>query len=143
MFDEDDDEQVTPLSVVVGGLVELDGDQDTDVDDGGGLCLESLMGGLVLVHGSGVEASLLGLTGLLSVTSGLSLLGAATVFSLLCGRGHGSVVIWHQEREGQRGEPAAVGALAIVSAMAPGGGLSDEAGRSDRRQAWVRKCSGS
>jgi hypothetical protein len=77
------------------------------------------------------------------VTSGLGLLSTATVFSLLGGQGHGSIAVRHQEREGQLGEPAAMGALAIVSAMAPGGGVSDEVGRLDQREACVQKCSGS
>jgi hypothetical protein len=47
------------LAVGVHGLIEHDGDEGTDVDDGGGLRPESFVGGLVHVQGGGTEASFL------------------------------------------------------------------------------------
>jgi hypothetical protein len=70
-----------PLAEGVRGLIEHDGDEGTDVDDGGGLCPESFVGGLVLVQGGGTEVSLL------SAASGFN----ACV--IICHRSAGALVI--------------------------------------------------
>lgn len=49
IFAEDDEEQATPLAIAVCGLVEHDRDEGPNMDDGGGLRPESLVGGFVLV----------------------------------------------------------------------------------------------
>jgi hypothetical protein len=53
---EHGEEHVAPFGVGVGSLVEDDGDQRLDVDDGGGLCPDSLMGGFEVVEGCSAEA---------------------------------------------------------------------------------------
>jgi hypothetical protein len=56
VFAEHGEEHAAPFGVGVGSLVEDDGDQRLDVDDGGGLCPDSLMGGFKIVEGCSAEA---------------------------------------------------------------------------------------
>jgi hypothetical protein len=69
------------FGVGVGSLVEDDGDQRLDVDDSGGLCLDSLMGGFKIGEGCSVEACRFGTE-----------LGLGAGFGFLSRRGGGSRV---------------------------------------------------
>ena len=77
-------------------MIEHDGNEGFDVDDGGGLRPDGFVGSLVLAQGDGAEAGLLGATCFFSMRgflgremTGFGFLGEATIFSGLgsCGRG--------------------------------------------------------
>jgi hypothetical protein len=53
---EHGEEYAAPFGVGVGSLVEDDGDHRLDVDDGGGLCPDSLMGCFKIAEGCSAEA---------------------------------------------------------------------------------------
>jgi hypothetical protein len=86
-------------------LVEDDGDEGLDIDDGGGLRPDGLVGGLVLVQGDGTEALLLDATCFLSST-GLGLSRKATVFGGLrrSGRGRGCSIVVVRHHDGMARE---------------------------------------
>jgi hypothetical protein len=85
VFAEHGEEHAAPFGVGVDSLIEDDGDQRLDIDDGGGLCPDSLMGGFKIVEGCSAEACRFGTT-----------LGLGAGFGFLSRRrGGGRVVVVH------------------------------------------------
>ena len=72
IFAKDGEEHVAPLVVGVRGVIEDDGDEGLDVDDGSGLCPKGLVGALVRVQRGGAEMGLLGTACFFSAGFGLS-----------------------------------------------------------------------
>jgi hypothetical protein len=89
---KDGEEHAAPLGVGVCGLIEDDGDEGLDVDDGGGLRPEGLLRLLVLVQGSRTEARLLGPA--CRVGAGNNL-GGLLVLGRLGGGGGDCVIVGH------------------------------------------------
>ena len=70
-------------------MINDDGDEGLDVDDGSGLCPKGLVGALVRVQRGGAETGLLGTACFFSAGFGLS--GEATFFGGGGGRSNGGV----------------------------------------------------
>jgi hypothetical protein len=103
---EHGEEHPTPLGVGVRRLVEDDGDESLDVDNGGGLRPESFVGRLVLGEGLIAEAEFLVTARFLSAGSLLGL-QATGVSGLGSGCGRDSVVRGVVIRHGEVGPAAA------------------------------------